>query len=101
LSRGGQRTGGHLVLIALLAPAKMRHQHHRRANRDGRVSWAEIPAGSAIVITADWPWCPFHRRVVAGRRSRWQMLVFSQVVLSFQLPFAMWPLIKFSNLTAP
>jgi len=26
-----------------------------------------------------------------------KMLVFSQVVLSFQLPFAMWPLIKFTS----
>ena len=58
---------------------------------------AKIPVGSAADHPRPGADAGAGRRHLAGEGAVGKLLVLSQVVLSLQLPFALWPLIRFTS----
>ena len=84
--------------LARLGPKLHPHRHAGRTNRDGRIS--ELPHPPVDAATDHPRHRHYSRRVhhrLYGESKTTELLVASQVVLSMQLGFAVWPLMRFTG----
>jgi manganese transport protein len=89
-----------LFAVALLCSGQERHadRHAGRPDRDGRV---HQPPRQTVAAAAHYPHAGDHssgdrRRVGQGNKARRALLILSQVILSLQLSFAVFPLVLFT-----